>query len=297
VTKIVLFAMAVGLVVAIAVHGETAATRPADFVARLTEGTTVELFGVNENPDNGSPGWRVDGEPLKSAPFNGVKNQMRSSGGNRGVEIGLRFTGMDRQRQPWNALNMQWSGGDVSLGLAGRTKDGKPVRNEFVLLGVVLNDLDRTNVTIRLAPTAAQVIARVRGNAAGSKASGDVASVGHFEVSNPREVDESATVTANIPVLPDGWQVVVRAVPRGRSFIAAVPPVSAIGSTGGQDKDITYHAKLVDIAEFRVEARNYSTSVEFRNVALKAGEHTDFQIVTHELPPEPSSAKPGEQGL
>src|SRR5439155_17885698 len=63
---------------------------PTDFVAHLADGTTVELFGVNENPSDG-PGWRADGSPLEGQPF--VTGRPAPADGSAVIEIGLRFTG------------------------------------------------------------------------------------------------------------------------------------------------------------------------------------------------------------
>jgi hypothetical protein len=181
-------------------------------------------------------------------------------------------------------------------------KNKKPVPNEQVLLGHFNLDVEKTDIIIHLAPLPRAPIGQLKaGSPADAKFTGDVKGIGRFELSNLREVDGMATVTVLTPAIPEDYQLVIRAVSRrrpGEYVPTSGDGMPAVKGTDGQTRDLAFQAKLADISAISAEVRDYSTRVEFHNVSLKPGVHTDFHITVND-PPHAAQNAPagGEQGL
>jgi hypothetical protein len=250
--------------------------------ARLSPNTTASLLGVSDNTDvDKKRWWRADGSPMTSPPYASIPNRL----GADAIELPIRVTGTDPAGRPWNALNMKWSASNMALGLTGRRKDGRMMPGEFVLLGQVRAGQQTTTLTLRFAsrPYKKILTLAVDGTTPVEKAT--VSGLGEVQLSNPRDIDGHATVTAKIPDPPEGLSVIVVA---GSSNHKVVVPLSSPGLHDDQPHDVQFASPLQSagtpngVHEFYLETRDESESVEFRDIALSPDVHSTPTVVVHD---------------
>jgi hypothetical protein len=107
---------------------------------------------------------------------------------------------------------------------------------------------------------------------------------GEVRLSNPRNVDGHATITAQVPAPPPGMSVIVSAKSVGR----VIPPLASPVLHDGQQHDFSFSAALQSagasggVDEFDLAIRDESRSVEFQNISLVPGTKSHATVSVHD---------------
>jgi hypothetical protein len=250
------------------------------FEAQLSDGVTVELLGVSENPSKDRPWWRPDGSPLAQRPYDLLGASVAVGKDEMAREIAVRLRDL-----PSEPVGVQWQVQPTS-GLSTREPPG------------LANSMpDVRAIAVRM--PANQDTARVRiGVAAGPwrtvSESGDVqgaTAVGSAEsgtvFSKPEEKDGNTTITV-VHDIADQEVRVVTVGADGREHRGSPGQFLSAGKV--TQLTVAFpKLSLKEVKAFRLQSRPYQW-VEFRNVSLQPGQKTDVQVLHPLLPNTPAAA-------
>jgi hypothetical protein len=268
------------------VRGGPVVVRTSDDAGTLTadfsNGTSVTLLGVSDNTDVNKRWWGADGGNLSSVPYQSIPNRL---GGPNAFELPVLFTGIDANGKPWSALNITWNSSSGKLGLAGRRDRGQMVGGEYILLGYRQAGEQTITLTIALAEHdyKTYLVFPVGGPLVGMTQK--VPGYGEVRLSNPRNVDGHATITAQVPAPPPGMSVIVSAKSGGR----VIPPLASPVLHDDQPHDLAFSAALQSagvseaVDEFDLAIRDESRSVQFQNISLVPGAKSNATVIVHDV--------------
>jgi serine/threonine-protein kinase len=260
------------------------------FDARLSNGVTVELIGVRENPSKDNVWWRPDGSRLAMHAFDSRSDSAKQNKGRIQRELAVWLGDL-----PSEPLDTRWQIDSPSS--SSRWQIEAPRRG-----GITLKDIQSLGVEV---PEAAKTMSLRFGVATGPwRTVIEFGPSAHFAlppillpyvISDPIEkANGSVVVNVASNLKDDGVELRIIAEDKeGREHVATDTLLPAVADLA--QLTATFHnLPLKQIKQFRLQARKWQW-VEFRNVSLHAGLRTDVQVVapsqqwsqsTYRPPPE-----------
>lgn len=252
----------------------TVAAVESDFVADFSNGASVELIGVSENPSANAKWWKPDGTPLEKRPYQKVRAKMESAG-SLAREVCWRWRGLNGDMKTNWATEPTYNGAGGGL-LSNEHVEGLDAR-AISLAGTP----DTCTVKLSISVPATPWETQVETQAGNSSSTGQVLRSG-----------QSASVSFMVPRADGNDTVVVVGykIP-GEARLAALDTegITHIGrSTGGTSangfamREVRFaNLSPAELKTWQLQTRQRKTeTVEFRNVSLHRGKVTDVETVS-----------------
>jgi len=249
----------------------SAASHGLPFVARLAQGE-VELLALSHHPSTNQTWWRPDGTPWTNVVFHNPSTSSSPTKGQR-----FEFVFQRRGLPPDTTLECSFEPGTGEVSMGSRPwRQGKELPDHNVIETVLPKSAKE--VTIRLGVAAGEwktMLARTPQAGAGSSFTlGDQTCRALFL--DPVESSGEARVGVSYNKVP-GWTTRVTALDTNGQLHVSFPYENSIDDVASAEGRFP-GLPLSRVKKFRFEARPF-TGVEFRNVSLQPGEHTQVEVV------------------
>jgi predicted Ser/Thr protein kinase len=249
----------------------SAASHGLPFVARLAQGE-VELLALSHHPSTNQTWWRPDGTPWTNVVFH---NPSTSSSPTKGQRFEFVFQRRGLPQDTTLECSFEPGTGEVSMG-SRPWRQGKELPDHNVIETVLPESAKE--VTIRLGVAAGEwktMLARTPQAGAGTSFTlGDQTCRALFL--DPVESGGEARVGVSYNKVP-GWTTRVTALDTKGQLHVSFPYENSIDDVASAEGRFP-GLPLSRVKKFRFEARPF-TGVEFRNVSLQPGKHTQVEVV------------------
>ncbi len=251
--------------------GATSADSSSKFVAKIPGQGSVEIVSIRAHGAEDKSFWLPDGTPLDEPPYAEFDGEV--SGDGNAYEFALRMSGFASPTYMHEYMD-QGRGPIASAGGSASNAEGKPVSDLQVSARMFSEKRDGCDIRLRCASREWKPVVSTEAEGASSYGGDGY----HVAFSEPYENDNKVCVTATVSdrVRKKAFRVVA-------VDSSGVVHEAAESGAGGDDKFLqaTYKfadLKRDDVKEFRLEACDW-IEVEFKNIALAKGKHTDFRVV------------------
>ena len=248
-----------------------------DFVARFSNGVTVELIGLSNNPSTNAKWWKPDGIPLEKRPYHNVMAHMGSKD-SLAREVCWRWQGIgdaDVQTNWGIKPNYNGAGGGRPVDQQGKPVDG------LTAWAISLDGSPETcTVKLSMSVPAAPWQTQLKSQAGNSSSTGFVVKDGKpagVSYLKPRVEGKDTIVTVGYNL---AGEVRLAALDhRGNQHVGSMSGGSGVG--GFMMREVRFNnvmPKQLKTWQFQTRQRKIET-VEFRNVSLHRGKVTDVETV------------------
>lgn len=233
--------------------------------AKLSDGVTVELVGVSENPSRGHAWWRPDGSPLHEAPYPRSNGFVTADKDHVAREFAVRLGNL-----PADPVSYTWAfdpGASSAGGGPPPTTDGNADMSLRAIAAEFPADLRDCTVRFGLAAGPWKTVAK-----SASSLGGDAGS-GAFTYSFAPSVESDKGVT--ISVAHNLTDVAYRIVAIDKEYQIITGGSSSGGSTALTQTTVQFPGlHLAQVDRFELQTRPYEW-VEFQHVSLQADHKTE----------------------
>jgi RNA polymerase sigma factor (sigma-70 family) len=248
--------------------------RPAVDVASLTNGVSIEILGVCENPSTDKQWWLANGDLLDTPPYAWLRAVEPSAAGcvtrEIAVSVSDSVTGSrDRASVSWTATDSQ---GSVSSDIEDRS--GKRI-TDIQACAFALPDVP-AGVTIHATVAAGKWTTICTAEGRGAQSQGGLA--GEFLFSRTFTVNHQTHIVAAYNGLPNQDLRMV-AVDRAGNLVTA-DGAGNINSANNYVGEYSVPLSQNAIRQWQLQARPFNQWIEIRGISLHSGQKTNVTIVT-----------------
>ena len=265
------------------------ADRP--YTVMLTSGVTVELLGIGENPSLNRPWWTPDGAS-RPAPYALCSGSVSNEAGRVPREVAYRVKDAD----PANPATLRLIVTGTSGTAGGSVMDNRGDAVEGVTgMAVIVPDRP-TTVRFDIADGAWQTLLDAHANT-GATMDNLAWNGGSTRIDPPRQVNDGVEIEVTQTDGMANENVDFRLL----CLDADGKPTLAYAGGGESTSDRRrirfglHHAKAADVQTLRLQTRKFGNWIEFRDVAMSAGQQTHPTVATSEDGPVVGRLKDGAE--
>lgn len=264
-----------------------------DFVATFSNGVTVELLGLGQNPSAEHAWWKPDGTRLEKRPYHNVMALMKSRG-SLAREVCWRWRGVTGDtKTDWGiepAYNA--AGGHIQP----KEKQNKSMAGLTARAISLTGSLDTCTVKLSMTVPSSPWQTMVESQAGNASATGKILPDGKIlslQYMRPRADGNDTVVVVGYQASGD---IRVIAIDKQRKLHIGKIPHGSISSNGFAMREVRFanvKPEHLKIWQFQNRQRKTET-VEFRNVSLHPGKMTDVEtVLTTPVERVPATAETG----